>query len=120
MALSTEALAVMNELPVPGETHVRPNLIASYARLVAASHLSSFPADDATATTQAWLTAGGGTDANPSVFDIGAGLTLSINTNGTIAILGTDPASTAITVPGATTRGGVRRLLTALGVAFTG
>lgn len=90
-----------------------------YALDLANVHRSLYRKDDATATTQAWLFSIGGTNANPSIFTIGAGLTLSVNTNGTIAIVGTNPASTAITVPGATTRGGIRRLLTALGISYT-
>lgn len=118
MPLQTEAHAVINEL-VGNFGQGRQDVLAAYARKLADQTLSVYPDDDATATTQAWLNSGGGTNANPSVFTIGAGLTLSINTSGAVAILATTPASTAITVPGATTRGGIRRLLAALGVAFT-
>lgn len=119
--LSAEATALCQEPILQGQhSNRRDGVLSGYAKKVADSHLTLRPVDDDTATTQAWLFGGGGTNANPSVFTIGAGLTLSINTSGAIAILGTTPASTSITVPGATTRGGVRRLLAALGVAFTG
>lgn len=114
--LSVEALAVINELP-GGELNKRPNIVSNYARQVAASHLTVYPPDDDTVITQAWMFSGGGTNANPSVFTIGAGLTMSINTSGATAILATNPASTAISTH--TTRGAVRRLLASLGVAFT-
>lgn len=120
MPLQTETLAILNELERPLSGNRRQDQLHQYVRDVAAAHRGVYPADDETAITQAWLFAGGGTNANPSVFTIGTGLTMSINTSGAVAILATDPASTSITVPGATTRGGVRRLLTALGVAFTG
>lgn len=121
MPLQVETLALLTETVRPAGTQVqRAGVLAQYAYDVAAAHRGVYPADDETATTQAWLFAGGGTNANPSIFTIGAGLTLSINTSGAIAILATNPASTSITVPGAATRGGVRRLLAALGVAFTG
>lgn len=120
MPLQTETLAILNELDRPLSGNRRQDQLHQYVRDVAAAHRGVYPADDETATTQAWLFAGGGTNANPSVFTIGAGLTLSIDTDGTVAILGTDPASTEITVPGSTTRGGVRRLLAAMGISFTG
>lgn len=73
--------------------------------------------DDLTPTTTAWLNAIGGTNADPSVFTIGAGLTLSVAIAGTTNIVGTTPASTALGTNA--TRGSVRRLLTALNIAFT-
>lgn len=105
--LSAEATALCQEPILQGQhSNRRDGVLSGYAKKVADSHLTLRPVDDDTATTQAWL--------------FGGGLTLSINTSGAIAILGTTPASTSITVPGATTRGGVRRLLAALGIAFTG
>lgn len=116
---TTETLAIINELDRPLSGNRRQDQLVQYAKDVAADYRSVYQADDDTATTQAWLNSGGGTNANPSIFTIGAGLTLSVNTSGAVAILATTPASTSITVPGATTRGGIRRLLTALGVSFT-
>jgi len=121
MPLQAETLAILNELERPaGSQPNRARVLDQYVRDVAAAHRAVYPADDETAITQAWLFAGGGTNANPSIFTIGTGLTMSINTSGVVIILATDPASTTITVPGSTTRGGIRRLLAALGVAFTG
>ena len=119
MPLQTECLAVINEIGGDSPSIKRSDQVKQYARQVAAAHRVLYPDDDETATTQAWLFSGGGTNANPSVFTIGAGLTLSINTSGAVAILATNPVSTSITVPGATTRGGIRRLMTALGISFT-
>ena len=121
MPLQAETLAILNELDRPtGTQPSRAKVLNQYVRDVAAAHRGVYPADDETAITQAWMYAGGGTNANPSVFTIGTGLTMSINTSGVVIVIATDPASTTITVPGSTTRGGVRRLLTALGVTFTG
>lgn len=117
MPLMTEALAVINELPLPN-LNSRPGVVANYAHQLAARIRTDYRDDDETATTQAWLVSVGGTDANPSVFTIGTGLTLSINTSGAVAILATDPASTAIAT--AATRGAVRRLAAPLGITLTG
>lgn len=117
MPLQTEAAAVIAELP-RGDTAKRDILINSYAHLIAAQTRNDYKDDDATVTTQAWLFSVGGTNANPSVFTIGAGLTLSINTSGATAILATTPASTAL--PSTTTRGGVRRLVSPMGIVLTG
>jgi hypothetical protein len=93
------------------------NLLDGYTLDIANVHRTNYRLDDATATTQAWLFSVGGTNANPSIFTIGAGLTLSINTSGVVAIVGTDPASTAIAT--AATRGAVRRLVAPLGITLT-
>lgn len=115
-----KATAVINSPELRrGAAGTSDRLVDDYAYDLAVVHRGLYQLDDATATTQAWLFSGGGTNANPSVFTIGAGLTMSVNTSGAVAILATNPASTSITVPGSTTRGGIRRLMTALGIAFT-
>jgi hypothetical protein len=117
MPLQTEALAVINELP-KGDTAQREALIRNYAHQIAGQTRTLYRDDDETATTQAWLFSVGGTNANPSIFTIGAGLTLSVNTSGAVAIVGTTPASTSIAA--AATRGSVRRLVAPLGITLTG
>jgi hypothetical protein len=117
MPLNTEAHAVINEMP-SGDPVQREVQLKTYARQLAAQNLTDYRDDDATATTQAWLFSVGGTNANPSVFTIGSGLTLSINTSGATAIVATTPASTSL--PTTATRGAVRRLVAPLGITLTG
>ena len=118
MPLQTETLAILNELERPINVNKRQDQLMAYARDIAAAHRAIYPADDDDATTQAWLFAGGGTNANPSIFTIGAGLTLSVNTSGAVAILATTPASTSLG-SSFTTKGKVRRLLACLQISFT-
>lgn len=116
MPYMTEALAVINELPRPPQ-NTRPGVVSTYAYQCAQQIRTDYKDDDETATTQAWMFAVGGTNANPSVFTIGAGLTLSVNTSGATAIVGTNPAST--TIASITTRGGLRRAAAVFGITLT-
>jgi hypothetical protein len=117
MPLQTEALAVINELP-KGDPAQREAQVRIYAHQLADASLTIYPSDDATTTTRPWLVSIGGTDANPSVFTGPDSSSLAIADTTNVPTLSKGGQSIAIAAK--TTRGAVRRLLTALGVTYTG
>ena len=117
MPLYTEARAVFDEMP-SGDGVTRPSIIQQYARKVAAQSLSVYPSDDETATTRAWLVTIGGTDADPSVFTGPDSSSLGIADATFVPTL--SKGGQTVVIGAKTTRGAVRRFLTAIGVTYTG
>jgi hypothetical protein len=119
MPLQTETLAILNELERPaGSQPQRQAVLDQYVRDVAAAHRGVYPDDDETTTTRPWLVTIGGSDANPSVFTGPDSSTVSIADTTNVPTIAKGGQTVAIAAK--TTRGAVRRLLTALGVTYTG
>jgi hypothetical protein len=119
MPLQTETLAILNELErPPGSQPQRQAVLHQYVRDVAAAHRGVYPADDETVTTLAWIKSIGGTDADPSVFTGPDSSTVGFADTTFVPTISKGGQTVAIAAK--TTRGSVRRLLTALGVTYTG